>query len=333
MRAVMCSEYGPPERLTLQDVEVPVLGSDEVRIEVHAAGVNFPDTLIIQGLYQLKPALPFVPGFEVAGVITELGSAVIDRKVGERVMALTSSGCGAFAEVAAAKSANTVLIADGVDFVVAAGLYTAYGTAYHALVQRAALQPGETLVVLGATGGVGLAAVDIGVALGARVIAVGRTQQRLAAARAKGAHELVAYGDGDVGRSIKGLTGGRGADVCLDMLGGEAFDQMSRTMNWQGRLLVVGFTSGVIPRLPVNLALLKGYQLVGVYWGEFAARAPRINADNFQQLARLVADGRIHPEVSATYPLERVADALNDLRSRSSTGKLVLTLSASPTRV
>jgi NADPH:quinone reductase len=329
MRAVVCQAYGPPEALTVMETDAPsMLGPDEVRIAVHAAGVNFPDTLIIQGLYQLKPPLPFIPGFEVAGVITELGSAVADRTVGQRVMALTSSGYGAFAEQAVAKSSGTVPIPEGIDAVDAAGFYTAYGTAYHALVQRAALQRGETLVVLGASGGVGLAAVDIGVALGAKVIAVGRTEQRLTAAHAKGAHELVGYDDGQLGQRIKALTGGKGADVCIDMLGGDAFDQMSRAMNWQGRLLVVGFTSGVIPRFPVNLALLKGYQLVGVYWGEFAARSPLVNADNFQALARLIAEGQIHPEVSAVYPLDRVADALNDLSGRRTIGKLVLTLTS-----
>ena len=326
MRAMVCNEYGSPDRLAEQDVETPSLLADEVRIRVGAAGVNFPDTLIIQGKYQLKPPLPFIPGFEVAGEITAIGSQVKSHSVGDRVMALTSSGCGAFAEQAVAKAHEVVRIPDGVDDITATALYTAYGTAYHALVQRGQMRPGETLVVLGASGGVGLAAVEIGVALGARVIAVGRSLDKLRIAREKGATEILSYSDGDLRHRIKELTNGKGADVCLDTLGGDAFDAMSRAMNWDGRLLVIGFTSGVIPRLAVNLLLLKGYQVIGVYWGSFVSRSPELNAANFEVLARMLKQGQIRPHVSKTYPLAQVGDALRDLSSRNTIGKLVITV-------
>ena len=326
MRAMVCNEYGSPDRLAEQDVETPSLLADEVRIRVGAAGVNFPDTLIIQGKYQLKPPLPFIPGFEVAGEITAIGSQVKSHSVGDRVMALTSSGCGAFAEQAVAKAHEVVRIPDGVDDITATALYTAYGTAYHALVQRGQMRPGETLVVLGASGGVGLAAVEIGVALGARVIAVGRALDKLRIAREKGATEILSYSDGDLRQRIKELTNGKGADVCLDTLGGDAFDAMSRAMNWDGRLLVIGFTSGVIPRLAVNLLLLKGYQVIGVYWGSFVSRSPELNAANFEVLARMLKQGQIRPHVSKTYPLAQVGDALRDLSSRNTIGKLVITV-------
>jgi len=326
MRAIVCSEYGSPEMLAEQDLETPSLLADEVRIRVGAAGVNFPDTLIIQGKYQLKPPLPFVPGFEVAGEITAIGSQVKSHSVGDRVMALTSSGYGAFAEQAVAKAHEVVRVPDGVDDVTATALYTAYGTAYHALVQRGQVCSGETLVVLGASGSVGLAAVEIGVALGARVIAVGRSLDKLRTAQEKGATVILSYSAGDLRSRIKELTNGKGADVCLDTLGGDAFDAMSYSMNWNGRLLVVGFTSGVIPKLPVNLLLLKGYQVMGVYWGSFVTRSPALNAANFEVLARMLKQGQIRPYVSKTYSLDQVGDALRDLSSRNTIGKLVITI-------
>jgi NADPH2:quinone reductase len=326
MRAMVCNEYGPPDRLAVQDVETPNFRPDEVRIRVRTAGVNFPDTLIIQGKYQLKPPLPFIPGFEVAGEITAIGSQVSTHSIGDRVMALTSSGYGAFAEQAVAKAHEVVCVPDEIDDITAMALYTAYGTAYHALVQRGQIRPGETLVVLGASGGVGLAAVEIGVALGSRVIAVGRSLDKLRIAREKGATAILSYSEGDLRHRIKELTDGKGADICLDTLGGDAFDAMSRAMNWNGRLLVIGFTSGVIPRLAVNLLLLKGYQVIGVYWGSFVSRSPEINAANFEVLAHMHQQGQIRPYVSKTYPLEQVGDALRDLSSRNTIGKLVITV-------
>jgi len=323
MKAVLCTHFGPPDELVIGELPAPPMGPDEVRIRVDAAGVNFPDTLILQGKYQLKPPLPFAPGFEVAGTITEVGARVTTRKLGDRVMALTSSGYGAFAEEAVAKAVETVAIPDDVDDATATALYTAYGTAYHALVQRGRLRAGQTLVVLGASGGVGLAAVELGAALGARVIAVGRSEAKLALARARGAAEVIAYEEGTLGARVKALAKD-GADVCIDMLGGTAFDAMSRAMAWEGRLLVVGFTSGVVPKLPVNLALLKGYELVGVHWGSFVTRAPAANADNFTELARMLRAGTIRPHIGGRYSLDRVSAALTDLLGRRTAGKLVV---------
>jgi NADPH2:quinone reductase len=324
MRAVICHQFGPPESLVIGEVPCPQIRPNEVRIRVWAAGINFPDTLIIKGEYQLKPPMPFTPGFEVAGEIVELGAEVRNHAVGDRVMALTSSGCGAFAQEVAARAAEVVLIPGGIDYATATSLYTAYGTSYHALVQRGALRPGETLVVLGASGGVGLAAVEIGKALGARVIAVGRSEERLNVAIEKGADHAVSYADGDLRKRILELTDGRGADVCIDMLGGTPFHEMSRAMNWNGRLLVVGFTTGEIPKVPVNLALLKGYQIVGVYWGAFIVRDPAANAANFHELARLIGDGRICPHIAGRYSLDEVPQALQRMLSRETTGKLVV---------
>ena len=324
MKAVLCREHGPPDRLAVGEVEPQPLGPGEVRIRVRAAGVNFPDTLIIQGLYQVRPPLPFVPGFEVAGEIVEVGDGVDSTRRGERVMALTSAGYGAFAEHAVARACETVPIPEGLDDATATAFYTAYGTAYHALVQRGRLVSGESLIVLGASGGVGLAAVDVGTALGARVIAVGRSAEKLALATTKGASETVAYVEGTLTQTIRELTGGKGADLCLDTLGGNAFDEMSRAMGWDGRLLTVGFTSGVVPKLPVNLPLLKGYALIGVYWGAFAGRDPETNAENFRSLAAMLSGGRISPHLAARYPMDRAGEALADLLGRRTAGKLVL---------
>lgn len=326
MRAILCTEYGPPESLVFGEIQSPPLGPHEIRLRVHAAGVNFPDTLIIQGKYQLKPSMPFAPGFEVAGEVIEVGEKVNRNRLGERLMGLTSCGYGGFSEEAVIDDERAVIIPKDMDYVTAAAIYTAYGTAYHALVQRGNLQRGETLLVLGASGGVGLAAVEIGKALGARVIAVASTDEKLQIAKVHGADELINYSHEDLKTRVKELTAGRGVDVCLDPVGGDAFDAMSRSMNWNGRLLVVGFASGRIPELPINLALLKGYQLVGVYWGSFVLREPAANAENFRHLLDMFAQGNIKPVVCDTYPLEKAACALNDLLGRRITGKVVLTV-------
>lgn len=327
MQAIVCDAYGPPDNLKVGNVARPDLAADEVRIRSATAGINFPDSLIIKGAYQLKPPLPFVPGFEVAGEVIEVGSAVSAVHPGQRVMALTSSGHGAFAQEATARAAEVVPIPETMDYATAIALFTAYGTAFHALVQRGTVSPGETLVVLGASGGVGLAAVELGKAMGATVIAVSRTRARSATAAEIGADHVIGYAEEDVRKRVLELTGGRGADVCIDMLGGEPFQAMSRAMNWDGRLLVVGFTTGEIPKLPVNLVLLKGYQLVGVYWGGFLARDPAANSDNFRTLAKWISQGRISPRIAARYPLEAVPTALNDLLSRRISGKLVIDIS------
>jgi NADPH:quinone reductase len=323
MRAVVCNAYGPPDKLMIGDLPSPEPGSDEVRIEVWSAGVNFPDTLIIEGKYQQKPAMPFAPGFEVAGKIAELGSAVRGWQIGDRVMSLTSSGYGAFAEQAVARAAEVVPIPEGLDYATATALYTAYGTAYHGLVQRGGLKAGETLVVLGASGGVGLASVELGKALGATVLAVGRTEDRLSIARDKGADHLVSY-NGDLKARILELTDGKGADVCIDMLGGAAFAAMSRAMNWGGRLLIVGFTSGEIPQLAVNLTLLKGYSVIGVYWGQFITRDPVGHMANFKALGEMITSGKIRPYIGGLFRLDETPAALNTLLNRQVTGKLVI---------
>jgi NADPH2:quinone reductase len=323
MRAVLCKAHGPPESLVTEDVEAPKPREGEVRIGVRACGVNFPDTLIIQGKYQFRPDLPFSPGGEISGEILELGAGVQGLAVGDRVLAVT--GWGGFAEEVVTQAKRVLPMPADMDDVSGAGFAMAYGTSYHALVQRGELRKGETLLVIGASGGVGLAAVELGKVLGARVIAAGGSLEKLAAARELGADDLVSYDEGSLKDQVKELTGGRGADVIYDAVGGDAFDQAIRCINWKGRLLVVGFASGRIPQLPANLVLLKGCQVVGVFWGAFREREPESNAENFRRLFLLHAEGKIHPRVSATYPLERAAEALRAVLDRKVVGKVVLT--------
>lgn len=326
VRAIICNQMGDASLLEIGEINSPVLASDEVRVRVRRAGVNFPDTLMIKGQYQLKPPLPFAPGFEIAGEIIEVGEDAGEWRPGDRVMGLTSSGYGAFAEEATIRRQAVVSVPDGFDLSKAMALLTPYGTSYHALVQRGGLQPGEQLVVLGASGSVGLAAIEIGKALGARVIAVGRSEERLKLAAAKGADVLLSYEDPAFKQNILSATNGKGADVCLDTLGGKAFDTMSRAMNWNGRLLVVGFTSGTIPTLSTNLVLLKGYQLVGVWWSEFINRMPAANQANFEALFQLYADGKIDPHIAGSFPLSGVPEALDQLLDRTTAGKLIINL-------
>jgi NADPH:quinone reductase len=322
--AVVCTEYGPPERLVLKAWPTEELGPDGIRVRVHAASVNFPDTLIIQGEYQVKLEPPFVPGFEVAGEVIEVGQNVTSYRVGDRLTGLTRSGHGGFAEEAITDSVHAVAIPDGMDYVTATAFYSSYGTSYHALVQRGGLRARETLLVLGAAGGVGLAAVEIGKALGARVIAAAGSAERLQIAQAHGADEGIDYRGGDLKARVRALTDGRGVDVCFDGVGGDAFDAASRIMNYNGRLLVVGFASGRIPLLATNLTLLKGYQVVGVWWNRFLERSPETNQANFQRLFELYKQRRLRPRIFRTYPLEQAAAALNDVLERRATGRLVL---------
>ena len=270
MKAVLCKAFGPAETLVLEDVASPAIKKNEILLDVHAAGVNFPDTLIIEGKYQFKPPFPFSPGGEAAGVVSEVGEKVSHLKVGDRVMALT--GWGSFAEQVAVPGYNVLPIPPSMDFNTAAAFSMTYGTSMHALKQRAHLQPGETLLVLGASGGVGLAAVEIGKAMGARVIAAASSADKLAIAKAAGADELINYSEASLKDEIKRLTDGNGADVIYDPVGGDLFDQAIRAIAWNGRLLVVGFASGRIPELPVNLALLKGAAVVGADGARSAVR-------------------------------------------------------------
>ncbi|WP_201191517.1 NADPH:quinone oxidoreductase family protein [Pseudomonas fluorescens] len=322
MKAVLCKAFGPAESLVLEDVASPVAKKNEILLDVHAAAVNFPDTLIIEGKYQFKPPFPFSPGGEAAGVVSAVGEKISHLNIGDRVMALT--GWGSFAEQVAVPGYNVLPIPPAMDFNTAAGFSMTYGTSMHALKQRGNLQPGETLLVLGASGGVGLAAVEIGKAMGARVIAAASSAEKLAIAKAAGADELINYSETSLKDEIKRLTDGQGADVIYDPVGGDLFDQAVRAIAWNGRLLVVGFASGRIPELPVNLALLKGAAVVGVFWGSFAQRQPQDNAANFQQLFGWYAEGKLKPLVSQVYPLSDTAQAINDLGQRKAMGKVVV---------
>ncbi|VXC77359.1 NADPH:quinone oxidoreductase [Pseudomonas sp. 9AZ] len=324
MKAVLCKAFGPAETLVLEEIASPEAKKNEVLLQVHAAGVNFPDTLIIEGKYQFKPPFPFSPGGEAAGVVTAVGEKVSHLTVGDRVMALT--GWGSFAEEVAVPGYNVMPIPPSMDFASAAAFGMTYGTSMHALKQRANLQPGETLLVLGASGGVGLAAVEIGKAMGAKVIAAASSAEKLEVAKAAGADELINYSESNLKDEVKRLTGGQGADVIYDPVGGDLFDAAIRSIAWNGRLLVVGFASGRIPELPVNLTLLKGAAVVGVFWGSFAQRQPQDNAANFQQLFAWHAEGKLKPLVSQTFPLEQAAEAINTLGQRKAVGKVVVSV-------
>jgi NADPH2:quinone reductase len=322
MKAVLCKAFGPADSLVLEDVTAPVAKANEVLLDVHAAGVNFPDSLIIEGKYQFKPALPFSPGGEAAGVISAVGEKVSHLKVGQRVMALT--GWGSFAEQVAVPAYNVLPMPESMDFTSAAAFGMTYGTSMHALKQRANLQPGETLLVLGASGGVGLAAVEIGKALGATVIAAASSAEKLEVARKAGADHLLNYSSENLKEALKTLTKGQGVDVIYDPVGGELLKPAFRNMAWNGRYLVVGFAAGDIPALPANLPLLKGAALIGVFWGSFAQRQPQDNAANFQQLFAWHAEGKIKPLVSQTFSLDQAGAAINTLTQRKAVGKLVV---------
>ncbi|AFO50245.1 MULTISPECIES: NADPH:quinone oxidoreductase family protein [Pseudomonas] len=322
MKAVLCKILGPARNLVLEEVASPLPKKNEILLDVQAAGVNFPDTLIIEGKYQFQPPLPFSPGGEAAGVVAAVGEKAGAFKVGDRVMALT--GWGAFAEQVAVPFYNVLPIPASMDFTTAAAFGMTYGTSMHALRQRGQLQAGETLLVLGASGGVGLAAVEIGKAMGARVIAAASSAEKLAVAKAAGADELIDYSQANLREEIKRLTGGQGVDVIYDPVGGELFEQAVRGLAWNGRLLVVGFASGSIPQLAANLVLLKGAAVLGVFWGAFAQRQPEDNAANFHQLFAWHAEGKLKPLVSQTYPLEEAGAAIEKLWQRQAVGKLVV---------
>ena len=322
MRAVFCKAYGPPESLVVEDVDSPVPGPGEVVISVKASGVNFPDVLIIQNKYQVKPPLPFSPGSEVAGVVKAVGDNVTQVKPGDEVFAFTTYG--GFAEEVKTEATRLLPIPPGMSFTTAASFGLTYATSDHALRDRGDLQAGETLLVLGAAGGVGLAAVEIGKALGARVIACASSDDKLAVCRDHGADETINYATEDLRERIKALTGGKGADVIYDPVGGAYTEPALRSIAWRGRLLVVGFAAGEIPKIPLNLTLLKGCAIVGVYWGEFTRREPARFAAAMRQLGDWFRDGKLKPHVSATFPLERAADALTEMAQRKVVGKVVL---------
>ncbi|AWN23649.1 NADPH:quinone oxidoreductase [Deinococcus irradiatisoli] len=322
MKAIQCTHLGPPDDLELATLPDLVAGPGEVVIEVHAAPLNFPDVLMIQGKYQLRPELPFIPGAEVAGLVTAVGEGVSHLQVGDRVASFVQ--LGGFAEQVKAPASATFPLPDGLDFAEGAALPLAYGTSAHALLDRAELKPGQTLLVLGAAGGVGLAAVQIAKALGARVIAAASSDEKLELCRQSGADDTINYAAEDLRARLKALTGGQGPDVIYDPVGGSLAEPAFRSIAWGGKYLVVGFAEGDIPALPLNLPLLKGASVMGVFWGEFARRDPKKNFANLRQLLGWMQEGKIRPHISARYPLADVPQALKDMAGRKVTGKAVI---------
>ncbi len=324
MKAVLCKALGMPESLVLEEVDDFKPGPGQVVIDVHACGVNFPDYLIIQGKYQSRPKLPFSPGGEVAGTINSVGEGVKGLAKGDRVLSFIGTGYGGFAEQALVRAEMVTKIPPQMDYATASAFILTYGTSYYALKDRGDLKPGETLLVLGAAGGVGLAAVELGKAMGARVIAAASTDDKLAVCKAHGADELINYDKEDLKERIKALTGGKGADVIYDPVGGDYSEAALRAINWGGRFLVVGFANGEIPKIPLNLTLLKGCQIVGVFWGASIDRDIAHFQMRNNELLHYYVDGKLKPLVSETFPLKDVATALNLLAARKVTGKLVL---------
>jgi len=322
MKAVLCKKLGPPEELVVEDVPDLEAKPGQVVVAVKAAGVNFPDTLIIQGKYQFKPEPPFSPGGEVAGVVKQVGDGVTGVKAGDRVIAAAT--WGGFAEEIVVDADRLVPMSDDMDFVSASAFILTYGTSYHALKDRAALRPGETLLVLGASGGVGLAALQIGKAMGARVIAAASSDAKLEICRQNGADEVINYGTEDLRTRVKQITAGRGVDVVYDPVGGPYSEPALRDMAWNGRFLVVGFAAGDIPKVPLNLALLKGCSIVGVFWGAFTRNEAERNRQNNRELMQMYSRGEVKPHIHATYPLERASEALHEVMMKRVSGKVVL---------
>jgi len=322
MKAVLCKQLGPPDKLVVEDIPSLVPAKGQVVVSVKAAGVNFPDTLIIQGKYQFKPEVPFSPGGEVAGVVKAVGEGVSGWKPGDRVIAAAT--WGGFAEELLTDAERLIPLVDKMDYVPASAFILTYGTSYHALKDRAQLKPGETLLVLGASGGVGLAAVQLGKAMGARVIAAASSDSKLDVCRQNGADDVINYASDDLRTRIKALTAGKGVDVIYDPVGGPYSEPALRDMAWNGRFLVVGFAAGDIPKIPLNLALLKGCSIVGVFWGAFTKNEVERNRANNAELMQMYLDGKVKPHIHATYPLERATEALNEVMNKRVSGKVVL---------
>jgi len=330
MKAALCTHYGPPEELELSEVPAPAPGKGQVLVSVKSCGVNFPDVLLIQDKYQFKPPLPFAPGGEIAGIVKAAGEGVTVLKPGDRVIA--SIGTGGFAEEALAEAARCIPMPQNLEFDVASCFFIAYGTSWHALKDRAQLKPGEHLVVLGAAGGVGLAAVEIGRAMGARVVAGASSDEKVALAKQHGAQDGFVYPAGKLSKDqqkalsedIKRATGGKGADVLYDPVGSDYAEPALRAMNWGGRYLVIGFAAGDIPRVPLNLMLLKGSSIVGVFWGASVARDPKKGLADLAEITHLIAEGKLKPHISAHVPLARAGDAIRLLMDRKAQGKVVV---------
>jgi len=322
MKAIVCNSYGPPENLALEELDDPIAGANQAVVDVHAASLNFPDTLQIQGKYQFQPPMPFTPGSEVGGIIRSTGPGLEGFRPGDRVMATPS--IGGMAEQVVVDSSGLRKIPDNMDFKTAASFAMVYTTSYHALKQRANLQPGQTLLVLGASGGVGLTAVELGKLMGATVIAAASSDEKLAFVKQFNPDHFINYGDGELKEKVKSVTDGRGADVIYDPVGGDLFDQCTRCINWNGRLLVVGFTSGRIPEYKANLALLKGASMVGVFLGRFRKEGPEAYEQNFQELLTMYAEGNLRPVVTQSFSMEDFAAAFNVFAQRRVMGKVVL---------
>jgi NADPH:quinone reductase len=322
MKALLCGKLGALDTLSVEEVASPKPGPGHVLIDVKAAAANFPDVLMVEGKYQFKPPMPFAPGCELAGIVTEVGEGVTHVKPGDCVLAIVPHG--GFAEEALADAARVVLLPPGVDLEVAASFMFTYATSYHALKDRAALAAGETLLVLGAAGGVGLAAVELGRKMGARVIAAASTDDKLEACRSRGAAATINYATEDLRERVKEITQGRGVDVVLDPVGGPYTEPALRSLAWRGRLLVVGFANGEIPRIPLNLALLKGCSIVGVFWGDFTRREPEAHHANTRQLVEWIGSGELKPLISERLPLARGVEALRAVKERRVKGKVLV---------
>ena len=323
MKALVCEAYGSVDDLVYRDMPDPVAGPGEVLVEVKAIGVNFPDGLLVEGKYQARPECPFAPGSEISGDVISLGQGVTEFAVGDRVLSLTTS-FGAYAEKIVLPANIVHKIPASMSYETGAALLAATGTAHHGLRQRGQLKAGETLVVLGAAGGTGIAAVQIGKAIGAKVIAACSTEEKLAFAKSQGADEGINYTKQDLKLAIKELTNGQGADVVYDPVGGDAFDACSRSMAWNGRLLVVGFASGRIPELPVNLTLVKGYSVAGVFWGTFTQKQPEDHAENMRELFKWHDEGKVVPVIDAEFALKDGVQAIKKVTGRNVMGKVII---------
>ncbi len=324
MRALLCKTLGTPDELELVDIEKPEPQANEIRIKVAACGINFPDVLMVAGKYQMRPPLPFAPGAELAGVVDAVGADVKHLQSGQPVAALP--GFGGLQEYCCVDHRRVAPLPPGADLTVAAGFTMTYGTSYHALKDRAKIQPGETLLVLGAAGGVGLAAVELGHKMGARVIAAASSQEKLDLAKAYGASDFINYTEASLKDSVKAVTDGKGADVIYDPVGSPYFDDCMRSLAWGGRVLVIGFAGGAIPEVPTNLALLKGASIVGVFWGRHTEEEPVTHQANMQHLATELLKGELRPLISKTFELADGAEAIKHLASRKATGKIVVTI-------
>lgn len=324
MKALVCKQYGPPENLVIEEYPDPVPAKGEVLIDIRAAGINFPDVLAIGGNYQVKTPPPFIPGNEASGIVAAVGEGVVGLKPGDRVIA-TPTG-GAFAQKCTLPEKLCFPLPAGLSFEQGAGFTITYATSYHAFHQSTQLKAGETVLVLGAAGGVGITAVEIAKAMGARVIAAASTGEKLEFTRQAGADETINYSEVSLKDAAKSLTGGKGVDVVFDPVGGELAEQAYRALAWHGRYLVIGFASGEIPRFPINISLLKEASIIGVWWGTWAGFNPAESVQNMKDLALMVQQGRLNPRVTESYPLDRYAEAFAAITQRKARGKVILTM-------